>query len=533
MVFVDEIKGSVKTSARKMRRQPKEQGSTNKITKQLTLIEPSKVDQQRELRGSDEKKYIRKKEVLTERIQVKTSKQLRLLYECSRTLYNLANTYLIKGSHEFVLTKGRSTQKMGKLIQYRVLERELKDAPAYQALPAQTSQQILLLLERNWKSFFEALDDWKVHPENYKGRPQPPNLKEQDAQNLLIFTNQQCMIKGDFLFFPPKVDLPSIKVDPARLGTLQQVRIVPRGVFSIIEIVYKKEVEIPLLSKSQKKRMIAIDIGVRNTVCIVSNCGLRPWILKGGAVKSVNQFYNKQRAKYQTLYKEQGLMGKGIKGQPSRLDRLDKIRNNKIEDLFHKLSRAIIGYCSANTIGTIVLGYNAQWKQNSRMGRVNNQNFQHVPFYRLVEKITYKAELEGIQVVRVNESHTSKCSFLDNEPIEHHETYCGKRGVYRSTKVGGNNKVDHGLFQAADGRVINSDVNGAYNILQKAFPEAIAADGIEGLGLVPYSVTFAELKHLANLKTTQKHSRKLRGADGIEGVSRQIEANGSDENYIS
>jgi putative transposase len=118
--------------------------------------------------------------------------------------------------------------------------------------------------------------------------------------------------------------------------------------------------------------------------------------------------------------------------------------------MFHKVSRAIIGYCTANTIGTIVQGYNDRWKQYSRMGRSNNQNFQQIPFYRLVEKIKYKAELEGIQVIQVNESHTSKCGFLDNEPIEHHDAYCGKCGVYRSKKVGGNNKVDHGLFQAAD-----------------------------------------------------------------------------------
>ncbi|HUX99274.1 MAG TPA: transposase [Candidatus Deferrimicrobium sp.] len=516
-----------------MRHQPKEQVSTTKNTKQLTLMEPKKVGHQKVLHDSDEKKYNQKKEVkLTERIQVKTSKKLQFLYECSKTLYNLANTFLIKGFHLFVLTKGRSTQKMGKMIQYRVIERELKDDPAYQALPAQTSQQILRLIEKNWKSFFEALDDWKVHPENYKARPQPPNLKEQDAQNLLIFTNQQCRIKGEFLSFPSKVDLPAIKVDPTRLGTLQQVRILPRGSFSIVEIVYKKIVDIPRLPKSQEKRMIAIDIGVRNTVCIVNNCGLRPVILKGGAVKAVNQFYNKQRAKYQTLYTTQGVMGNGIKGQPRRLDRLDRVRNNKIEDMFHKISRAIIEYCTANAIGTIVLGYNDQWKQKSRMGKINNQNFQQIPFYRLVEKIKYKAELEGIQVVQVNENHTSKCSFLDNEPIEHHDNYCGKRGVYRSKKVGGNNKVDHGLFQTADGRIINSDVNGAYNILHKAFPKAVSADGIEGLGLVPYSVSFTELKQLANLKSPQKHSRKLRGVDGIKGVSRQTDATGFEEDFM-
>jgi putative transposase len=74
--------------------------------------------------------------------------------------------------------------------------------------------------------------------------------------------------------------------------------------------------------------------------------------------------------------------------------------------------------------------------------------------------LTYKAELVGIQVILVNESHTSKCSFLDDEPICHHERYLGKR-------------IKRGLFRAADGRTVyNADVNGAYNIIRKAIPGA-------------------------------------------------------------
>jgi len=149
------------------------------------------------------------------------------------------------------------------------------------------------------------------------------------------------------------------------------------------------------------------------------------------------------------------------------------------------------------------------------MGKRNNQNFVNIPFHRLVSQIQYKAELVGIDVVKINEDHTSKCSFLDNEPIEHHDMYVGTRGVYRSKAEGGNGKVSHGLFKTATGKIINSDVNGAYNILRKAFPKAIAADGIGGLGLVPYSVKFAELNNLTNLKSTAKHSRK-QNADGIE-----------------
>ena len=69
----------------------------------------------------------------------------------------------------------------------------------------------------------------------------------------------------------------------------------------------------------------------------------------------------------------------------------------------------------------------------------------------------------------MEEDHTSKCSFLDGEPIEHRE-YIGKRikGLFRSGK-----------------RIINADVNAAYNIIRKAIPKAFEADGIEGVGLHP------------------------------------------------
>ena len=131
----------------------------------------------------------------------------------------------------------------------------------------------------------------------------------------------------------------------------------------------------------------------------------------------------------------------------------------------------------------------------------------------------------SITVVEVNEAHTSKCSFLDNEPIEHHETYMGQRGVYI------NGIVCRGLFRTHGGQVINADVNGALNILRKAFPEAVKTDGIEGLGLVPYTVKFAELEQLANPKSTHKVLPEVTNADGIE-VSRETDAIGSSHEKI-
>jgi putative transposase len=118
------------------------------------------------------------------------------------------------------------------------------------------------------------------------------------------------------------------------------------------------------------------------------------------------------------------------------------------------------------------MGYNHGWKHKINIGKKNNQKFVQIPFLKLVKQIEYKAKLRKIQVLPVNETHTSKCSFLDNEPIKKHKTYAGKR-------------LSRGLFKTSKGVLLNADVNGAYNIMKKAFPNAISVDGIEAFGLMP------------------------------------------------
>ena len=123
-----------------------------------------------------------------------------------------------------------------------------------------------------------------------------------------------------------------------------------------------------------------------------------------------------------------------------------------------------------------MIGHNQTWKEDIKIGRRNNQNFVYVPFLKLIKQIQYKASLVGIRVISVDESYTSKVSFLDSESIEHQDKYAGSR-------------IQRGLFRSASGYVLNADVNGGYNIGRKAVPEAFMADGIEGVGLHPYSVT--------------------------------------------
>jgi putative transposase len=390
----------------------------------------------------------------TEQIWLKTSENLSKLCHLAKNLYNEGN-YLIR--QEFFTT--------GKWIRYNSIYHLLKSSENYQNLPAQTAQQTLKILDRSWKSFFKAIKVWGKNKDKFLGKPKLPNYKSKNGEFLLVFTNQQVSLRNQTLIFPKKVGL-ELKTRLADTTEIREVKIVPKGVGYILEIVYFKTIYPKHLNPSN---VLAIDLGVRNLITMVNNNGLQPFVIKGGVFKSINQYYNKEKAKIQSIYDHQGIkIGKSM-------HKLTNKRNKKINDFFHKYSKTIVNYCLNNDIGTIIIGYNPEWKQNCRIGKRNNQNFVTIPYYKLIHQLEYKAAEQGLTVLKQEESHSSKCSFLDNEPVEHHDTYVGKR-------------ISRGLFRSKTGTIINADVNGAYNILKKAFPNvfsSIKADGIEDVGLHP------------------------------------------------
>jgi putative transposase len=158
-----------------------------------------------------------------------------------------------------------------------------------------------------------------------------------------------------------------------------------------------------------------------------------------------------------------------------------------MKDAMHKISRFIIDWCIEHDVGTLVIGHNDNWKQKVNIGKRNNQNFVSIPYYLLINDLDYKGEEVGINVIEQEEAHTSKCSFLDGESIEHHEKYAGKRIEKYAGK-----RIKRGIFRSAKGILINADVQGALNIIKKAIPKAFSkenADEIEGAGLHPMRCT--------------------------------------------
>jgi len=281
----------------------------------------------------------------------------------------------------------------------------------------------------------------------------------------MIFTNQQCKIKDGIVKFPKKVNL-EVKTRLDNETLLSEVRIVPKGVGYVCEIVYKKELK---PNKLDENKVAGIDLGVRNLIAMANNIGMQSIVIKGGVSKSVNQYFNKKLARLRGVYDKQGIKG------AMRMKRLFDKRDRKLNDHFHKVSRFVVEWCAKNGIGTLVVGHNDDWKQNINIGRINNQKFVNIPYHKLINQLKYKCEEDGIDLIMQDESHTSKCSFLDNESVEHHEKYVGKR-------------FKRGLFKSAKGLVINADVQGALNIIKKAIPKAFGrldADGIEGVWLHP------------------------------------------------
>lgn len=375
----------------------------------------------------------------------------------SKNLYNCAN-YIIR--QEFI--------NNGKWIRYNDLDKLLKQEGNnfdYKNMPlASTSQQCLKLLDKNWKSFFQSIKDYNKNSNKYLGRPKLPKYKQKDSRNLIVLTNQNCKISKNIIKFPKAFKGFYLKTKIN--NNLQQVRIISKDKYIVIEVVYKTE-DIQLLQDNN--RYIGIDLGLDNFATITNNCGLIPLVINGKGLKSINQYYNKQMSHYKSIAKKLNKLD-----YTNRMRRLTFKRNNKVEDYIHKASRFVVDYCRNNEINTIVIGNNKNWKQNSKMSKRVNQNFISIPYYSFIQKVQYKAEEFGIQVIITEESYTSGTSFLDNElPIK--ENYNKSRRKYR------------GLFVSNNGTKINADVNGSYQIIKKVFPKAFA-NGIEGVGLHPFKV---------------------------------------------
>lgn len=390
------------------------------------------------------------------------SNYYRLLYDfchLSKNLYNHAN-YIVR--NEFV--------NSGNWIRYNDLYKILKDDldyPDYKLMPtAQSAQQTLKLLDKSWVSFFKSIKDYDNNKNKYKSKPNLPKYLSKNGVYSLILTNQNCKIKNNYVAFPKIFDGFRLKTK-VNQNCLLQVRLIPKLNYIIAEIVYNIE-DTPI--KNDNNRYLSIDIGLSNFATITNNIGMNPIIVNGNGLKSINKYYNKLLSHYKSKSKTCNNLITTY-----RIKKIHTKRNFKVNDFIHKSSKFIINYAIKYDASKIIVGNNKDWKTNSKLSKIVNQSFVQIPYSDFINKLKYKAEEHGIELIVVEESYTSGTSFLDNElPIK--ENYNKLRRVKR------------GLFKSNSGKLINSDVNGSLQIMKKVFPNAYVGYGIEGLVLNPIKI---------------------------------------------
>lgn len=327
----------------------------------------------------------------------------------------------------------------------------------FRNLPSSISQQVIAQVFLAIKGWMGSVKEFEKNSSKFHSKPKLPKYKSGKKQNMIVFTTASCRVKQDgYIHFIKNIIQP-IKTNVEK-EELKQVRIVPQATCYVVEVIYeRKEQNLNL----QEDNFLSIDLGLNNLCTCTNNVNQKFFIVNEKVVKSFNQWFNKTKAKWMSFV--------GDKGISKRLKRLICYRNLWINDKIHKISRFIIDFCKKNDIGTITIGLNKNWKQNINLGNKNNQKFVEIPFSSLIDKISYKAKLVGIDVKITEESYTSKVDHLAFETLEKHDIYLGKR-------------KKRGLFQSSVNQLINADINGSIGIVRKVFGDS-AVQQIIGSGL--------------------------------------------------
>lgn len=357
----------------------------------------------------------------------------------------------------------------------------------FSELPRQTTQAIIKEVRKSIVGYFAALREYKANPAAFVGKPKLPYYRASGGIRGLIFTNQDCKINDGFLKFPKTQDMLQLGAGVPSGAKLKEVKVKPYYGNSFLVCVVVDDRKIPAQHKTETpSRIAAIDFGIDNIIAMANNIGQPGLLIKGGVVKSANQWFNKKKAEI-----VHGITsGKKTTFCPTSnsLDKLSAWRDGLMRTELHTYAKWIIDKCAEWNIDTLVLGINHDWKQGSSIGHVNNQNFVSIPHAKLRMYLTYLAEEVGIRVVEQEESFTSKASFLDMDVIP----VFGEDSA-ENVKFSGYRKTRGCYWSKVKKKVVNADLNGAGNILRKAFPNAF-----DGYIEFKFLETCIVLKHVKN-----------------------------------
>ena len=373
------------------------------------------------------------------------------LRELSHTAKNLYNQAVYNIRQYYFQEK--------KYLSYQNNYAVLKTSENYKLLNSNMAQQILKEVDGSFKSFFNLIK--KKNKGMYNAKVKLPSYLPKNSFTTLVIgfvrLNEDTLIIPYSNSFKKNHKKILIKIPPILLDKkIKEIRIIPKFNARFFEVQYTYEVQ-EEQRNLDKTHALAIDFGINNLATCVTSKG-RSFIIDGKKLKSINQWFNKENARLQSIKDKQ----KYGKKPTLRQKYLYNSRNNKVNDYMSKTARKIINYCLENNIGTLVCGYNETFQRNSNIGKANNQTFVNIPFGKLREKLEYLCKLYSLRFVEQEESYTSKSSFFDMDILPKFEadkprtySFLGKR-------------IKRGLYQTSKGYILNADVNGALNILRKS-----------------------------------------------------------------
>ena len=341
-------------------------------------------------------------------------------------------------------------------------EYECEEYNNFSKMVSCNAEAIIHLAAQNFKAFLMALKAFKKNKASFTGAPRIPGYNKKEQEFMVIVRDTQCTVKDGMMRFPGKLNLDKIYVGDLDIA---HVRIFPGKKRYKIEVVYKVEA----LPKRKKGNVAGIDLGLDNLATVAINKrGIRPLLINGRTLKSINLYFNNKRDKIQSELKKCN-----DRYMSSRLEILYRKRNNRFNTYMHKASKEIIDYCLEHNVKQIIIGHNKLQKQESKL-----KNFVAIPTFKLIELIKYKAEYQGIEVIETEESYTSITSYLDKEePIKDNANKARRQ--------------HRGLFVSNKGKRINADVNSAYQIMKKVIGDKVIKPIGKGSVFIPRKVTIA------------------------------------------
>ncbi len=431
--------------------------------------------------------------LLTKKIIFKPNKAesiiLRHLSFASAKLWNIANYE----KHNY---KALGFEKYPNWYEQK---KRLKTEFWYKNLPSQTAQEVLNMLEKSWKSFFKLRETGGIE------NPNPPKYKK--FYNFK-YLNNGFKIDGDTVRFSLSKAMKNHlkdKYDIEDNYLIVKIRNFSELDLNVKEIEFKPlkngnyqinvvhEIE-DTIQKPDNGHYLSIDIGISNMLTCYDNKNGKSFIVSGKQWLSINRYFDKKIAHYQSISDAQQ-SAKGIKypKKSKRVLSLYEKRAGQLSHLLHSATKTVVDYCDANDISKIIIGDITNIREDANFGKVTNQKLHKFPFAKIYSLLGYKLILKGIELIKQNEAYSSQCSPLSNEVSKE---YAKK-----------SNRKHRGLYK--DGNLIfNADSVGAYNIMRLYYQKNDAWQETKVTGL-SHPITYKfnqDSKYLCNARKRSSSS---------------------------